>query len=60
MHLSESVRKQYTTEHLSAREAQRNAEFIAFGPIIFQVARIMVKWGILDIPGNGGKHEFQP
>ena len=49
MHLSESVRKQYTTEHLSAREAQRNAEFIAFGPIIFQVARIMVKWGILDM-----------
>jgi ubiquinone/menaquinone biosynthesis C-methylase UbiE len=25
------------------------AEFIAFGPVIFQTARIMMKWGILDL-----------
>ena len=27
----------YTREQLSARDAQRMAEFIAFGPIVFQV-----------------------
>lgn len=25
------------------------AEFIAFGPVVFQTARIMLKWGILDM-----------
>jgi len=49
MHLAESLRKRYTEEQLSAREAQRQAEFIAFGPIVFEVSRIMVKWGILDM-----------
>jgi ubiquinone/menaquinone biosynthesis C-methylase UbiE/predicted transcriptional regulator len=33
---------------LNAREAQRLAEFIAFGPAIFQTARIMLKFGIMD------------
>lgn len=36
-------------ETMSAREAQRLAEFIAFGPVIFQTARIMSKWGILEM-----------
>jgi len=49
MYLSESLRKKYTKETLSAREAQRQAEFIAFGPIVFQVSRLMVKWGILEM-----------
>jgi ubiquinone/menaquinone biosynthesis C-methylase UbiE len=49
MHLSPSLIKSYTSEHLSARDAQRLAEFIAFGPIVFQVARIMRKWGILEM-----------
>lgn len=39
----------YTKEQLSAREAQRLAEFIAFGPIVFQVSRLMIKFGILDL-----------
>ena len=34
---------------MSAREAQRLAEFIAWGPIVFQASRLMVKWGILDL-----------
>ena len=42
MHLSEPLR-QYADEQCSAREAQRQAEFIAFGPIVFQVSRLMVK-----------------
>ena len=49
MYLSESLRTKYTKETLTAREAQRQAEFIAFGPIVFQVSRLMVKWGILEM-----------
>lgn len=49
MHLSDSLKKRYTREHLSAREAQRLAEFIAWGPAIFQASRLMVNFGILDL-----------
>ena len=48
MNLTPELLQRYTTERLSAREAQRLAEFIAFGPVVFQVARIMKKWGLLD------------
>lgn len=49
MHLSESLKQKYTTEQLSAREAQRLAEMIAWGPAVFQASRLMVKFGILDL-----------
>lgn len=49
MNLSESLKKQYTHEQLSAREAQRLAEYIAWGPAIFQASRLMVKFGILEL-----------
>lgn len=49
MHLSSALEKAYTSEHLSAPHAQRLAEFIAFGPIVFQVSRLMIKFGILDM-----------
>ena len=49
MYLSASLEESYTIEKLSAREAQRLAEFIAWGPVVFQASRIMLKWGILDI-----------
>ena len=49
MELSESLQSVYTKERLSAPEAQRLAEFIAWGPAVFQVSRIMLKWGILDM-----------
>ena len=39
----------YTHEQLSAVEAQRLAEFIAWGPAVFQASRILLKWGILDL-----------
>lgn len=48
MNLFKSESDSYTQEHLSAREAQRQAEYIAWAPIVFQVSRLMVKWGILD------------
>ena len=49
MNLSPDLQKRYTKDNLNAREAQRLAEFIAFGPVIFQTARIMLKWGIMDL-----------
>lgn len=48
MHLSETIKSRYTKELLSAREAQRLAEFIAWGPAVFQVSRLMLKLGVLD------------
>lgn len=42
------VAKQYTQEQLSAQEAQHLAHEIAFAPIVFQVSRLMVKFGILE------------
>ena len=49
MNLSPSLENAYTREHLSAAQAQRLAEFIAFGPAIFQASRLMVKFGLLDL-----------
>ena len=49
MHLFPRLRKKYTKEQLSAREAQRYAEFIAWGPVVFQASRLMLKFGILDM-----------
>ncbi len=52
MNLNPSLKKLYTTEQLSAREAQNLAEFIAWGPVVFQAARLMLKFGILDLLRN--------
>ena len=49
MNLFPSLEEKYTKESLSARDAQRLAEFIAFGPVVFQVARLILKFGILDL-----------
>ena len=48
MNLFPDIEKAYTKDRLSAREAQRLAQFIAFGPIVFQASRLMVKFGILE------------
>jgi len=49
MKLFPELEKRYTQDQYSAREAQRMAEFIAFGPIVFQATRLIVKYGILDL-----------
>ena len=49
MHLNDNLKKQYTEDRMSAIEAQRLAQIYAFGPVMFQVARIMVKWGIFEM-----------
>ena len=49
MHLFPDIKRRYTSEQLSAREAQRQAEFIAWGPVVFQASRLMLKFGILEM-----------
>ena len=49
MNLFPDLKRRYTSEQLSAREAQRLAEFIAWGPIVFQASRMMLKLGILEM-----------
>lgn len=49
MKLFPELEKRYTKDPYSAREAQRMAEFISFGPIVFQASRLLVKYGILDL-----------
>ena len=48
MNLFPNIERAYTKDPLNAKDAQRLAEFIAFGPIVFQVSRLMLKFGILD------------
>jgi len=48
MNLSPALKK-YTEETQSAREAQSLAERIAFGPIVFEVSRLMIRFGILEM-----------
>ena len=49
MDLFPDLKKHYTKEQLSARDAQRQAEFIAWAPVVFQASRLMVKFGIFDL-----------
>lgn len=48
MNLFPDVSQHYSKEQFSARDAQRLAEYIAWSPVIFQVSRLMIKFGILD------------
>ena len=43
------MHKRYTKEQLKAVEAQRLAQEIAFGPVVFQVSRLMLKFGIFQL-----------
>jgi len=49
MNLFPTLEKKYTKETQSALEAQRLAHEISFGPIVFQVSRLMIKFGILQM-----------
>jgi len=55
MYLSDDLKKKYCHDKSSARDAQRQAEFIAFGPIVFQTARLMLKFGILEMLRDSDK-----
>lgn len=43
------INPRYTKECYTAGEAQRLAHEIAFGPIVFQISRLMLKFGILEL-----------
>lgn len=48
MHLHNNLQNQYTEDRLSARDAQQMAFLYAWGPAVFQTARLLVEWGILE------------
>ncbi len=49
MKLQSPQKELYGTEQCTALQAQRLAQEIAFAPVVFQVSRLMVKWGILEL-----------
>ena len=49
MKMFPALEKRYGKEQMTALEAQRLAHEISFGPIVFQVSRLMVKFGILQM-----------
>lgn len=49
MNLFPNLKKKYTKDSKSALEAQRLAHEIAFAPMVFQVSRLMLKFGIFAL-----------
>ncbi len=49
MNLFPNLERHYTKDDLSAQEAQRLAQYIAFGPIVFEASRMMLRFGILQL-----------
>lgn len=54
MKLPEPIAKTYSREQFSTREAQHRAQEIAWGPIVFQVSRLMIKLGIFEYLSERG------
>ena len=54
MKLPDSLKK-YTKDGMRAIDAQRMAEFIAWGPAVFQVSRLMIKFGIFRLLDNASE-----
>ena len=48
MKLNPALEAIYAHEQQTTLEAQRRAQEIAFAPVVFQVSRLMLKFGILD------------
>ena len=55
MKLTQPLANVYCKEQKTALEAQRLAQEIAFAPMVFQVSRLMVKFGILEFLSNNYK-----
>ena len=55
MKLTQPLANIYCKEQKSALEAQRLAQEIAFAPMVFQVSRLMIKFGILELLSNNHK-----
>lgn len=52
MKLPEPQHTIYSEEQFSAREAQQRAQEIAWGPITFQISRLMIRFGIFELLSN--------
>lgn len=52
MILNDKIRERYTKEQFSARQAQELALLYSWSPAVFQIARLMVDWGVLDAIDN--------
>lgn len=55
MKLQSPQKEIYAQERFTAAQAQRLAQEIAFGPVVFQVSRLMIRFGILDMLRNAPK-----
>ena len=49
MHLFDNLKKTFSREPYNAQQAQAMAHLYSWGPVVFQVARLMIKYGILDM-----------
>ncbi|MBR6508710.1 MAG: class I SAM-dependent methyltransferase [Paludibacteraceae bacterium] len=49
MQLFENLKKVFSKEPYNAQQAQEMAHLYSWGPVIFQVCRLMIKYGILDM-----------
>ena len=49
MHLFDSLKKAFSREPFNARQAQEMAHLYSWGPVVFQVCRLLIKYGILDM-----------
>lgn len=48
MHLFENLKQAFSHEPYSAQQAQAMAHLYSWGPVVFQVCRLMIRYGILD------------
>ncbi len=55
MNLPENLKQRYSRESRTVFEAQRAAQEIAFGPIVFQVSRTMLEFGIFKLLNDNPK-----
>lgn len=49
MHLFDNLKKSFSKEPYNAPQAQEMAHLYSWGPVIFQVCRLMLKYGILEL-----------
>ncbi len=49
MQLFENLKKVFSSEQYNAQQAQEMAHLYSWGPVIFQVCRLMIRYGILEM-----------
>ena len=49
MHLFDKLKQAFSKEPYNAQQAQEMAHLYSWGPVIFQVSRLMIQYGILDM-----------